>query len=129
MHYSNRIGEEIYFKSIEFAKTKLILEDNWLVQFFPKNAARFEFLKVNKNILSDHKPYGTDPMNKGAINNKGKTIPEMMLYFNILLSNEELTNQRMKYTWLDSFSLVGGFVDLVMLALGIFFSFYNYRLG
>lgn len=53
----------------------------------------------------------------------------MLMYFNMLLANEDLTTARAKYTWLDSFSFAGGFNGLLMLFAETFFIYYNYKLN
>ena len=68
-------------------------------------------------------------MTKNAKNNKDKTITDMILYFNILLSSEEKITESIKYDWIDAFSFTGGFIDLLILFVIVFFSFYNYRLN
>lgn len=50
----------------------------------------------------------------------------MIAYFNMILSNEEITTTRQKYTWLDAFAFVGGNFNLIFIILYISFYFYNY---
>lgn len=127
IHYSNYIPGQIQYKSVEFKKVKLILEDTWYVQFFPNLAKEIDFLKMRPYIASDYKPYGSDVMNNGGLNNKDQS--DMLLYFNILLSTEEEHISRQKYTWIDAFSFAGGFIDIILIGVGLFFSFWNYRLN
>jgi hypothetical protein len=86
------------------------------------------FLKLKKSLWNEQKPAGSDGMGAGAKNNE-KPPPDMMLYFNILLSNEEFTTLRVKYTWLDSFSFAGGFIDLISLFATILLGVYNYKIN
>ena len=53
----------------------------------------------------------------------------MMIYFNILLSNEENQIEFIKYDWIDALSFTGGFIDIILFFIFLFFTCYNYRLN
>jgi len=65
-------------------------------------------------------------MNGFGTNVKKEEKTGMIAYFNFALSDEEITTTRQKYTWLDSFGLVGGFIDTILILITVFFFFYNY---
>ena len=52
-----------------------------------------------------------------------------MIYFNILLSNEENQIEFIKYDWIDALSFTGGFVDIILFFIFLFFTCYNYKLN
>ena len=74
------------------------------------------------------KPYGSDGMN-GYGKNLNRSLPDMMEYWNFLLTNDLQTSTRQKYTWLDNFAFIGGNIDFILLGLGAFFSIYNYNVA
>lgn len=59
--------------------------------------------------------------------NLERAMPDMLEYWNFYLSNEYQTTTRQKYTWLDNFAFIGGNIDFVLMAIGVFFSIYNYK--
>lgn len=75
------------------------------------------------------KPYNSDKMSQNARNNQDKYIPDMILYFNILLSSEEKIIENIKYDWIDAFSFTGGFLEILLIFVMVFFNLYNYKLN
>jgi len=53
----------------------------------------------------------------------------MIGYINILLSEEEFTITRFKYTFLDALSFYFGLQEIFLLVPGIFFWVVNYEYG
>ena len=68
-------------------------------------------------------------MNGNGYNVKDQNLPDMLLYFNIALSDETITTTRQKYTWLDAFAFVGGNIDVILIIIHVFFYYYNYGLN
>ena len=79
-----------------------------------------------KDSQLDVKPYGSDGMNGFGKNING-TLPDMIEYWNFYLTNEMHTTTRQKYTWLDNISFIGGIIEFMLIAVGAFFSVYNFK--
>lgn len=86
VHYSTSKPDQIQYKSVYLNKNHFTLEDDWLIKFIPSFEKELSFLSLEKFYELASKPFLSDRMNQNAINNKDKYIPDMLLYFNFVLS-------------------------------------------
>ena len=101
----------------------------WIVKFLPQFAQEKIFLKLSKHFLYESKPFNSDRMNQNAINNKDAFVTDMLFYFNIMMSSEEQMTEFIQYDMVDVLSFTGGFIDIIILVVIVFFWLYNYRLN
>ena len=74
------------------------LEDHWLVNFIPQMIQTKKFIKF-KNILGDfYKTFGSDATNVKARNNKHRPPPDLIEYWNFVLTDEVITTTRQVYS-------------------------------
>jgi len=52
------------------------------------------FLKFKDIVTGSKKPYGNDAYNGNGMNHKGVHIPDIISYYNLFLSDDEITYTR-----------------------------------
>ena len=115
------------YKDIALAYSKVELEDHWLVNFIPSMAEEITFLKF-KNMYGDfYKTFGSDATNINGRNKKERPNPDLILYWNFVMTDEAITTTRQIYSWLDNISFLGGTIDFIIIMMMILFAIYNYK--